>query len=186
MWEKENEKGFWEKESERKFRKKVRENSERGCEGIVREGEWEGNLSEGGCKGILREEWEIIMREDSVREFWEKASEDILRKGGCEGMLSERGCERNMREGKWEGILKEVRWKGILTKGTVVVVKSLSYVPHFFCFQAPLSKWFSRQEYWSGSPFPSPGDLPNPGIEPRSSTLQADSLPSEPPGKAFI
>ena len=42
---------------------------------------------------------------------------------------------------------------------------------------------FSRQGYWSGLPFPSPGDLPNPGIEPRSPTLQADALPSEPPGK---
>ena len=42
---------------------------------------------------------------------------------------------------------------------------------------------FSRQEYWSGLPFPSPGDLPNPGIEPRSPTLQADALTSAPPGK---
>ena len=42
---------------------------------------------------------------------------------------------------------------------------------------------FSRPEYWSGLPFPSPGDLPNPGIKPRSPELQADSLPSEPPGK---
>ena len=42
---------------------------------------------------------------------------------------------------------------------------------------------FSRQEYWSGLPFPSPGDLPNPGIEPGSSALQADALLSEPPGK---
>ena len=42
---------------------------------------------------------------------------------------------------------------------------------------------FSRQEYWSGLPFPSPGDLPNPGIEPRSPSLQADTLLSEPPGK---
>ena len=45
---------------------------------------------------------------------------------------------------------------------------------------------FSRQEYWSGLPFPSPGSLPNPGIEPRSPTLQTDALPSEPPGKPFI
>ena len=43
---------------------------------------------------------------------------------------------------------------------------------------------FSRQEYWSGLPFPSPGDLPDPGIEPRSPALWADTLPSEPPGKA--
>ena len=42
---------------------------------------------------------------------------------------------------------------------------------------------FSKQEYWSGLPFPSPGGLPNPGIEPRSPSLQADSLPSEPPEK---
>ena len=42
---------------------------------------------------------------------------------------------------------------------------------------------FSRPEYWSGQPFPSPGDLPNPGIEPRYPTLQPDSLPAEPPGK---
>ena len=49
--------------------------------------------------------------------------------------------------------------------------------------QAPLSMESSRQEYWSGLPFLSPGDLPNPGIEPRSPSLQADSLPSEPPRK---
>ena len=49
--------------------------------------------------------------------------------------------------------------------------------------QAPLSMKFSRQEYWSGLPFPSPGYLPNPGIEPGSPALQADSSPSEPPGK---
>ena len=42
---------------------------------------------------------------------------------------------------------------------------------------------FSRQEYWSGYPFPSPEDLPDPGIEPGSPALQVDSLPSEPPGK---
>ena len=42
---------------------------------------------------------------------------------------------------------------------------------------------FSRPEYWSGFPFPSPGDLANPGTEPRSPALQADSLPAEPPGK---
>ena len=45
------------------------------------------------------------------------------------------------------------------------------------------SMGFSRQEYWSGLLFPSPGDLPNPGIEPGSPTLWADALPSEPPGK---
>ena len=49
--------------------------------------------------------------------------------------------------------------------------------------QARQSMGFSRQEYWSGLPFPSPGDLPDPWIEPRSPTLQANALTSEPPGK---
>jgi len=52
--------------------------------------------------------------------------------------------------------------------------------------QAPLSVEFSRQEYWSGFPFPSPGDLPNPGIKARYSALQADSLLAEPPGKPIV
>ena len=49
--------------------------------------------------------------------------------------------------------------------------------------QGPLSMGFSRQEYWSGVPVPSPGDVPSPEIEPGSPVLQADALPSEPPGK---
>ena len=52
--------------------------------------------------------------------------------------------------------------------------------------QAPLSMGFSRQESWSGLPFPSPGDLSNPGIKPGSPALQADSLLSEPPGKPKV
>ena len=54
-------------------------------------------------------------------------------------------------------------------------------IPLTVASQAPLSMGFSRQEYQNGFPFPPPGDLPNPGIELRSPTLQADSLPSEPP-----
>ena len=54
--------------------------------------------------------------------------------------------------------------------------------PWTVAHQAPPSMEFSRQEYWSGLPFPSPGDLPDSGIEPRSPELQADALPSEPPG----
>ena len=49
--------------------------------------------------------------------------------------------------------------------------------------QAPQSLEFSRLEYWSGLPFPPPGDLPDPGIEPRSPALRVDCLPSDPPGK---
>ena len=69
--------------------------------------------------------------------------------------------------------------------------KSLSHVrlfatPWTATCQAPQSMWFSRQEYWSGLPFPSPGDLPNPGIELRSPAMPADTLLSEPPGKPII
>ena len=52
--------------------------------------------------------------------------------------------------------------------------------------QAPRSMEFSGQEHWSGLPFPSPVDLPNPGVELRSPALQADSLPSEPLRKPLI
>ena len=55
--------------------------------------------------------------------------------------------------------------------------------PWTVALQAPLSVEFSKQEYWKGLPFPSPGDLPDPGIEPRSPELQADSLPTELQGK---
>ena len=55
--------------------------------------------------------------------------------------------------------------------------------PWTIALQAPLSMGFSRPENWSGLPCPPPGDLPNPGIEAGSPALQADSLPSEPPGK---
>ena len=59
----------------------------------------------------------------------------------------------------------------------------LFVTPWTVACQAPPSMEFSRQEYWSGLPFPSPGDLPNPGIEPVSPTLHANTLPSEPSGK---
>ena len=72
-----------------------------------------------------------------------------------------------------------------------VKVKSLSRIqlfatPWTVTHQAPPSMGFSRQEYWNGLPFPSPGDLPDPGIEPRSPTLQADIVTSEPSGNTKI
>ena len=63
-------------------------------------------------------------------------------------------------------------------------VVSDSLQPYGLLLSRLLCPWrFSRQEYWSGLPCPLPGDLPNPRIEPRSPTLQADSLPAEPQGK---
>ena len=70
-------------------------------------------------------------------------------------------------------------------------VKSLSRIglfatPWTVAHQAPPSMGFSRQEYWSGLPFPSPGDLPDAGIEPQSPALRADTLLSEPPGEMLV
>ena len=77
-----------------------------------------------------------------------------------------------------------------MTDGERKKVKSLSRVrlfatPRAVAHQAPLSMGFSRQEYWSGLPFPSPGGLLDPGIEPRSPALQAEALTSEPPGQTL-
>ena len=66
------------------------------------------------------------------------------------------------------------------------VVSESFVTPWTGAHQAPLSTGFPRQEYWSGLPFPSPEDLPDPGIEPMSSALQADSLPAEPQGKPLF
>ena len=66
-------------------------------------------------------------------------------------------------------------------------VMSSSFVtPWTIDHQAPLSMGFSKQEYWSGLPFPSPGDLPDPGIKSGSPAWQADFLPSKPPGKPLM
>ena len=88
-----------------------------------------------------------------------------------------RGQRERERENKWSKVYQLMMQK----------VKSLSRVqlfvtPQTVAYQAPLSMGFSRQECWSGLPFPSPGDFPNPRIEPRFPTLQADSLPSEQQG----
>ena len=81
--------------------------------------------------------------------------------------------------------------RSVLWDGMSEWVKSLSHVRLFATLwtvapQVPLSLEFSRQEYLRGLPFPSPGDLPYPEMEPGSSALQADFLLSEPPGKPYI
>ena len=75
-------------------------------------------------------------------------------------------------------------WGTKIPQAVKVKVKSLSRVrllaiPWTIVYRASLSMGFSRQEYWSGLPFPSPGDLPDPGIKPISPALQADALPCE-------
>ena len=83
---------------------------------------------------------------------------------------------------------RQLKLSKLIMLSLKVKVKSFSHVrlfatPWMVTYQAPQSMGFSKQEYWSGLPFPSPGDLSNPGIEPRSPALQTDALPSEPLGK---
>ena len=112
--------------------------------------------------------------------------------GACQGHKS-----RRIRIAlTWRRGSSEVRWAAGLyqacsTRFCHSQAPSLSWVqllatPWTAAHQAPLSMGFPRQEYRSGLPFPSPGDLSEPGMEPRSLALQADSLPSEPPGTSLL
>ena len=83
-----------------------------------------------------------------------------------DGNLDFQSCPENV-------FVKHLKWKW----------KSLSHVRLFVTPWTVQSMEFSRPEYWCGQPFPSPGDLPNPEIKPRSPAFHADSLPAEPQGK---
>ena len=85
-----------------------------------------------------------------------------------------------MRRGK---IVIVGRWRDTKYVCSMLSCVQLFAIPWTIAHQVPLSMGFSRQEYWSALPFPSPGDIPDPEIEPLSPTLQADSLLSELPGK---
>ena len=89
--------------------------------------------------------------------------------------------------GKTERLVKDYR-VGVIYDGGGLVAKSCLTLatPWTVAYQALLSMEFSGQEYWSGLPFPSPGDLPDPRIELGSPELQADSLLTEPPGKPYM
>ena len=92
----------------------------------------------------------------------------VVQRGVAETESMSESIHHSLRE-KWKCYLLSCVW--------------LFVTPWTLARQAPLFMEFSRQEHRSGLPCPLPGDLPNPEIEPRSSTLQVDSLPSEPPGK---
>ena len=83
-------------------------------------------------------------------------------------------------EGMWQ---RQLIWVAFVSHS---VVSSYLWTPWTVAHQSPLSMGFSRQEYWSQLPFPSPGDFPNPGIELGSLAKQGDSLRSEPSGKPSV
>ena len=91
----------------------------------------------------------------------------------------------------WCGILWGCLLVSVSSSVQFSSVQSLSRVQPILCepmdlaYQDPLPREFSRQEYWNGLPLPSPGDLPDLRVKPRPPTLQADSLPSEPPGRLW-
>ena len=108
--------------------------------------------------------------------------------GLAAGLLNQSPCEQNLEICIFNWLSRPFFYQLVYEKK--VKVKSLGHVqlfatPWTVAYQAPQSMEFSRQEYWSGLPFPSPGDL-DPGIESRSPTLQADALPSEPPVKPYM
>ena len=98
---------------------------------------------------------------------------------------------RRWGDSRWKLLMLVVKMKAGPLELLVAVFSpkscpTLLLPPWALIIQAPLSTGFSRPEYWGAQPFPSPGDLPKPGIEPRSPTLQVDSLPAEPQGKPCI
>ena len=104
-------------------------------------------------------------------------------------MMGEEGQRKGNHPSITEGKKRTLPLNHILPGGSGdLVAKSCPTLatPWTIAFQAPLSIGFSRQEYWSGLPFPSPGDLPDPGIEPRSPVWQANSLPTELPCPKFF
>ena len=105
--------------------------------------------------------------------------------GEGDGSPLQYSCLGNpMDRGTWWAIVHRVTKSWTRLSNCVCSVMFDSFVsPWTIAHQVPLSMEFSRQENWSGLPFPSPGDLPNTGIEPRSPALQADCLLTEPQGK---
>ena len=101
---------------------------------------------------------------------------DTLVSGGISRIHSEKAVQL----GRWREADHILAKEAFRERGEVVL---LFVTPWAVAHQAPLSMGLSRQEYWSGLPFPSPGDLPNPEIEPGSPELEADSLPTELSGK---
>ena len=82
----------------------------------------------------------------------------------------------------WRKPQRPARWS-VKVKVKLLSRGQIFATPWTVAYEAPPSMGFSRQEYWSGVPLPSPGDLPNPGIESESPALEADTSTSEPPGK---
>ena len=97
-------------------------------------------------------------------------------------------AQQSLRHPKHYVSTKSLSQRGLITPGGGLVTKSCLTLatPWTVTCQAPLSMGSSRQEYLSGLPFPPPGNLPDPGIEPRSPALQADYLPTELPEKPLI
>ena len=142
-------------------------------------------------KSSLRKKRDLGSDASDVRHIW-SVSDTVLHAFPDSGKLSCTTCIwRPQIKAHWFRLLfycLEFSLGCLVPIKSKVKVKSLSCVwlfvtPWTAAHQAPVSMGFSRQEYWSGLPFPSPGDLPNPRIEPRSLALQADALTSEPSGK---
>ena len=134
-------------------------------------------------------QWQACLPESAlylkIRSEWSKGNivvEDIKRKNLGRHVLSELQMEREERLAMKTKFVEDINEIGSLGGKDDKSCPTLA-IPWITACQAPLSMGLPRQEYWSGLPFPSPGDLPNPGIEPGSPAFQVDDIPTELWGK---
>ena len=127
------------------------------------------------CSNLYKEVEANYMK---IKVFWNSGSWWWTRRPG---VLQYMGSQRVRHD--WA---TELNWTRFFKEVLVTQCVILFATPWTVAHQAPLSLGFSRQEYWSGMSFPFPADFPNPGIEPESPALQANSLPSKLPGKPYI
>ena len=147
---------------------------------------WDGEIVQDFCMGSLSSEGVLQVKgEKQISQCWSENVKMLscwLWRNRKKPWAKECEPHQKLEKSRKHFFPRACRWSMVLDSGLVTQLCLTLYHPMDCACQA-LSIKFSRQEHWSGLPFPSPGDLPNLGIKPEPHALQADSLPSETPGK---